>query len=830
MRDTASMLQFITDIQRTFLFGGDPKENFARLLDGLLRFTESEYGFIGEVNLPRKGERHLEIHAFTGRSWDKAISEFFDTNKDSGLEFHNSNTLIDYCVKTGEPVIVNAAPQDNPANSTPKEHPPLDCFLGLPLFHENILVGMVGVANRNGGYSKTILSEIEPLTATVSALVHSHKLAVKNCTLMNSQAAILNSTFEGICGVDNHGAIIFANKVAQDLLGRSEDEMRGKSFHDLICRWNVDGRPIKFEESALYSTLSSGITIEVSEGLFWTGKAIHLTVDYSTVAVTVEKQVTGAVITFKDITKRKFAEKQALVSRAKEEVAIQKQRKEMNRLAKLVVNSPLCIHEIALDGTLLSMNPSGLLMMGAADEAEIKGLQYMNIPCKGYQQKVRDLFAQALQGETSFFDFAADTEKGLAYFSSCFVPIEDDGSVTSVMGITEDITAHKDALAEIKRREKRLRAIMDSVPSMIFVKDENGRYLEANQAAADSMGLPVEEMLGKVSTTVHSKNPELAARASENDRYVFETGNDLIIEEPNFITASGDKKHVQVIKRLALEGVFDKPAVVANVVDITELKGTEKSLIEAIEKANEASKAKSDFLSSVSHELRTPLNSVMGHAQLMQFDELSDDHKLHTDQIIIAAKKLTQQIDALLFFGKAIHRAKGEKALIKFAIFFEALRLQLEPAMQEKGLRFHCDIPEDLSIWASDTDIAEVFTNLLANAVKYNRQGGSVTVSIARRSTERVAISVRDTGLGFSEKLGTKIFEPFERLDKRNSTIEGTGLGLSIAKEAADRLGATIDVHSAEDIGSEFIVDLKILEQEPPLTPGPPGVSSMKTV
>jgi len=213
---------------------------------------------------------------------------------------------------------------------------------------------------------------------------------------------------------------------------------------------------------------------------------------------------------------------------------------------------------------------------------------------------------------------------------------------------------------------------------------------------------------------------------------------------------------------------------------------------------------------------------------LMQFDELSDEHKLHTDQIIIAAKKLTQQIDALLFFGKAIHRAKGEKTLIKFAVFFEALRLQLEPAMQEKGLRFHCDIPEDLSIWASDTDIAEVFTNLLANAVKYNRQGGSITVSVAKRSADGIAISVQDTGLGFSEELGAKIFEPFERLDKRNSAIEGTGLGLAIAKEAADRLGATIDVHSTEDIGSEFIVDFKILEQEPSPIPKPTGTDSRK--
>lgn len=808
------MLQFIADIQHSFLSGGNPRENFSKLLAGLLEFTESEYGFIGEVNQLPGADPYLKTHAITDLSWDKATKEFHDANINSGLEFYNLDTLFGYCIKTGEVVIANDARNDERAGGIPEGHPPLNSFLGLPLFMEDKLVGMAGVANRPGGYDEELLAKIDPLVATVAALIHSHKLASRLDGLLKSQVAILNTTLEGICGVDIKGRITFANTMAIDLLGRPEDELIGQQFHDLVCRWDKEGKPQSWQESVLHTTLKSGMTIEVSDGLFFTGNGTHLAVDYSTVAIKGETGIDGAVVSFKDISKRKFAERQMMIAKAKEERAIQIQRKEMQRLSKLVENSPMCIHEIGLDGKLLSMNPSGLAMMGATEESEIQGLQYLDIPCKNDQLEVRRLFAAALEGETAFFDFAADTGSGIAYFSSCFVPIEDNDQITMIMGITEDITAFKEAELEIKKREKRLRAIIDSVPSMIFVKDAKGRYLEANQAAADSIGMPVKEVIGKTGVEIHGQNEELAEDTPNHDQHVLDTGEELIVEVDDFETGTGEHKHIQIIKRRAADEIFNEPAVVANVIDITDLKNTERELTAAMDKAQEASKAKSEFLSSVSHELRTPLNAVMGHAQLMQFDDLSDEHQMHTDQIVSAAKKLTQHIDALLFFGKAAQRKPGEVKPIALIDLFEMLRLQLKPAIITKQLTFSCELPDDTAVNAVEADMEELFTNIVANAVKYNRQGGSVLISLAGRGENSLQVSVKDTGLGFPAGVGDKIFEPFERLDQRNSTIEGTGLGLAIAKEAAERLGATICFDSTEGEGSEFIVEIPLNQSD----------------
>jgi len=811
------MLQFIADIQRTFLSGGNPQENFSRLLDGLLEFTSSEYGFIGEIRHTSEDVPYLRTHAITDISWDKASKEFHDKNVNRGLDFLNLDTLFGYCIKTGEVVIANDAPNDKRAGGIPKGHPPLTHFLGLPLLNDGKMVGMAGIANRPKGYDQALLDKIEPLTATIAALIHSHNLATQLNKVVANQNAILNSTLEGICRIDNAGHVTYINDIALNILKRNSSELMGQPLHQLIAQIREDGTTSTWEASALYSTIKSGKTVEIAESQFCTGHGMNLPVEYSTVAIKDGNgQIEGAVLTFKDISKRKSNENQMRVAQAKERYAIKNQQKEMRRLAKLVENSPMGIHEIALDGTFISMNAAGLSMLGVSSESEIKGRHYLDIPGRGYTEQIEELFNKAIKGETCFFCYIAETSSGSTYYSSCFVPIEDEGKIVTVMGITEDITAYKEANDENKMREKQLRAIIDSLPIQVFVKDYHGNYLEANQALADNMSLTIEEVLSTSTHDAHKNDPATANRSVIDDRHVIDTGEEISYIQENYQDGRKKKKHLQIIKRRAPDGTFSQPAVIGNVVDITSLKETELNLRKAMASAEEANKAKSEFLSSVSHELRTPLNAVMGHAQLMQFDDLSDEHKHHTNQIIIAAKKLTQQIDALLFFGKASHQEEKKKELISLSEFFDKLYLQLEPAINEKSLSYSCTMPSDIQLLAADADLEQLFTNIVSNAIKYNRIGGSVDISIIDRTGDTASISIKDTGVGIPPNATEKVFEPFERLNKRNSTIEGTGLGLAIAREAAHRIGASIRFESEEGEGSEFIIDIKLGTQQLP--------------
>lgn len=125
------------------------------------------------------------------------------------------------------------------------------------------------------------------------------------------------------------------------------------------------------------------------------------------------------------------------------------------RYKAIVAASPVCIHEIDLDGKLTSMNPAGLKMMSVDDESEIYGLRYLDVPIDEDKQRIADLMTRAQQGEGSAFEFRASGENGYIHFASSFEPIRDEsGKVIQLMGLTQDVTAQKMAEEEMKRARK----------------------------------------------------------------------------------------------------------------------------------------------------------------------------------------------------------------------------------------------------------------------------------------------------------------------------------------------------------------------------------------
>jgi len=125
------------------------------------------------------------------------------------------------------------------------------------------------------------------------------------------------------------------------------------------------------------------------------------------------------------------------------------------KFKQLVESAPVCIHEIDLEGKLLSMNKAGLDMMGVSSEDEIKGMDYFSIPCKEDQRRIRNLFEKALSGTASKFDFSVSSEKNILYFSSSFVPVKTpEGEIIKVMGVSQNVTKQKIAELQIKEALK----------------------------------------------------------------------------------------------------------------------------------------------------------------------------------------------------------------------------------------------------------------------------------------------------------------------------------------------------------------------------------------
>ena len=235
---------------------------------------------------------------------------------------------------------------------------------------------------------------------------------------------------------------------------------------------------------------------------------------------------------------------------------------------------------------------------------------------------------------------------------------------------------------------------------------------------------------------------------------------------------------------------------------------TERGIIAARREAERATRAKSEFLSSMSHELRTPLNSVLGFAQMLEFnpdDPLAKQQKFATDHILSGGRHLLELINEVLDLAK-IESGKLELAIedVELERIFSSCCDLIDPMAEKYSITINVPTTANVVVRADETRINQVLLNLMSNAIKYNRDNGSVTVSYAPAPNNMVHISVTDTGEGISEAQIELLFEPFARLGMENSNIEGTGIGLTITKRLVEAMGGRIGVESEVGTGTTF--------------------------
>jgi len=173
------LLSAVRRLQSSYISRGkiDAKETFEDLLQLLLNFTDSEYGFVAEVLRDEQGLPYLKTHAITNISWNEEMRAFYEKHKATGLEFRNLKTLFGAALVTGETVISHSPATDPRRGGLPPGHPPMNSFLGVPIKQGGELIGMVGVSNRPGGYDLAMVEEIEPLLATYATIIRGFQFA-----------------------------------------------------------------------------------------------------------------------------------------------------------------------------------------------------------------------------------------------------------------------------------------------------------------------------------------------------------------------------------------------------------------------------------------------------------------------------------------------------------------------------------------------------------------------------------------------------------------------------------------------------------------------------
>lgn len=169
------MLQAVSEAQSDFISDADPHPTFDRLLTHLLDITDSQYGFIGEVIRDSDGAPFLRPYAISDISWDDDSRRLYEKYVSGGFEFRNLNTLFGHVLTSGKPVLSNAPGDDPRRGGLPSGHPPLDAFMGLPLYRGSELVGMIAVANRPGGYDESQVGHLQPFTTTCAVLIDAYR-------------------------------------------------------------------------------------------------------------------------------------------------------------------------------------------------------------------------------------------------------------------------------------------------------------------------------------------------------------------------------------------------------------------------------------------------------------------------------------------------------------------------------------------------------------------------------------------------------------------------------------------------------------------------------
>jgi signal transduction histidine kinase/ActR/RegA family two-component response regulator len=241
------------------------------------------------------------------------------------------------------------------------------------------------------------------------------------------------------------------------------------------------------------------------------------------------------------------------------------------------------------------------------------------------------------------------------------------------------------------------------------------------------------------------------------------------------------------------------------------------SFREAQQSAERANRAKSEFLSRMSHELRTPLNSVLGFAQLLALDDLTEEQSDSVLQISRGGRHLLDLINEILDISRI---ETGTVSISLEPVLVEDVVADVaslgRPIADERGVSLVVDTGAagEAYISADRRRVKQILLNLMGNAIKYNHEGGSVFLSCTAPEEGMLRIMVSDTGPGIPEEKFGLLFEPFERLGAEATSVEGAGIGLALSRGLAEAMGSTIGFTSKVGEGSTFWLEI-------PVAPGP---------
>ncbi len=408
----------------------------------------------------------------------------------------------------------------------------------------------------------------------------------------------------------------------------------------------------------------------------------------------------------------------------------------------------------------------------------------------------------------------------------------------------------------VRESERWLSATLKNIGEGVAAVDADGRVVFLNPHGEVLTGWPAEEARGKPLEEVFSIAPARGGAEntggmklmgngmpdpSTHDDFVLvdrkggrkhvEFSASIIRDEKDAVTGgvlsfrdiSGRRKaeeelhrHREHLEEMVLERTAEiRTANEKLQAEIAERRRAEKELKKAMEMAESANRAKSEFLANMSHELRTPLNSIIGFSKLMKMQFADGDFGNYLDNILSSGLHLLKIINDILDVSKIESgRMDFNRAPIDPGEIIAACVAIMAVQADERNISLEnrCNLPGDLAIFGDAKRVQQVFINLISNAIKFNRPGGSVRID-ARIEGRMLVVDVTDTGIGIKREHLSFIFEKFNQVNSDlDRDTQGTGLGLTISRMIVEAHDGRIGVRSEYGKGSTFTVSLPLCD------------------
>ncbi len=522
-----------------------------------------------------------------------------------------------------------------------------------------------------------------------------------------------------------------------------------------------------------------------------------------------------------EVAKRNLAEQNLLIAKANLETAVETRTAELqtakNRLNDVVDNLSDWIWEVGPDLTLTYVSDRYFHDYNIKKEEAIGSKSWTKISEEWLEKNHQawEAHKSIVAAHKSFKNFEAEAVDGQGrrfnFETSGKAIFDDKGNFKGYRGATTDITQQKIAEQKRKESEERFKWILNISPVGLGVSNiETGKILFGNSELAKLYGMKQEDLIGFNAKNIWKHPDERVAFVKTFKEHGFvpqQEAEALRIDGSSFWCLISWHKFI-------FEG---KNCVLFWLVDIDELKKTELKLFDAKTEAEDASRAKSQFLAQMSHELRTPLNAIIGFADAMRSQVFgpigNQNYAEYVEHIHHSGRNLLGLIEEILDLSK-IEAGKMELLLqdVEITNFLEDVVNSTSSLAQKNNNTLITNIKNVEGVFSTDVGkLRQILLNLLSNAYKFT-ENGTVEFTVDRvthGAKEALVFVVTDTGRGIAQGDLNNLFTDFHRSDSMlSASVEGAGLGLAISRRLAEFLEGEITVQSEVGKGSSFTLSI----------------------